>query len=271
MPNQSFGGAGGTAFTGFFPLTSTPIPLASGRAMASGSTAVLPVNLSLLLGGNGGARTAGYSLGGASGSVSIASGSAASRLGSLGGALFNGGTGTLSITASGSINFGRAGSGTTTDGHTAFGNVIGGSYDYVQAPPAMAAPTLSASAGAIVAAFTPPSDAGDGTISGYVVQYSTDPTFATSSTATAASSPATITVAPGLYYVRVSSDNQATVAAGSHAAWSTAASIHAGIGGHRWDGTAEQPFTTAVRWDGSAEIPLTVAVRWNGTAEVAIS
>lgn len=275
MTTVDFGGPGGSAETGFFPLTSTPISLATGRAMANGDNRCVMYNLAVLVGGNGATRTGTASLAGGSMAFTAANGSPTMHDEDLSAQiLFSGGTGTLSISASGSLNFGRTGSGTTTDGHTAFGGIVGGSYAYVQAPTAMTKPTLTAASGHLTVTFTAPSDDGDGTISGYVIQYSTDPTFSSTATATATSSPVTVAVTNGMYYVRVSSKNECTTKAGTYAAWSPVATQRVGVGGARWDATAgaEVPYTVAVRWDSTAvaEVPITVARRWDAINNVEV-
>jgi hypothetical protein len=225
----NFGGAGGSGFTGFFPLTSTPIALPSGRAMASGNTSAGIMFLAALISGNGGTRTGSISLAGASVTFSAASsGTPVNNGGPTSLTICNGGTGTLSITASGSLNFGRTGTGTTTDGHTAFGGVIGGYYEYVQAPVAPTIGTVTSTAlGSATVAFTPSTDDGGSAISTHRIEYSTDGFATVAGYAESTSSPATITgLAPGVVYsFRVAARNAMTDALGTVSAYSSVGSV----------------------------------------------
>jgi hypothetical protein len=271
-----------SGYDAYTPLYSPGIGLPTGRAMANGSTACLINALYGYAAGNGAARTINMILGSA-GTANFAVGSSSSAAGTgwqaAGPWLVNGGTATFEYNTSGSIYFGRSstsGGNNVQDGHgSGFTGTLSGWYQYVQSPPAMGAPTCSATGSSLTVTFSAPSDSGDGTISGYAIQYSLDPAFGTATTVSAASSPATITgVAPGNYYVRVTSSNEATNAEGSYAPWSASTTQRVGLGGARWSVSAgaEVPYTAFKRWSVSAgaEVTLTVAKRWDAVNGVEV-
>lgn len=153
------------------------------------------------------------------------------------------------------------------------GGTVNGPSGYSrQAPSAIDTPTLSAGPGQLIIDFAGPADNGDSAIIDYVIQYGTDPTFASTTTATTTNGHNVYTVTPGqLYYARIYSRNAVTNAAGAWSVPSGVGSVRVGIGGKRFDGTSEIPFTQAFRWDGSQEVAITQAFRWDGAAEVPIT
>jgi Fibronectin type III domain len=282
MVQVNFAGNGApNGFDSAASLYSPGIGLPTGRTMANGGTGCL-INA---LYGYATARTTTHNVQLALGSAAtaaftIGTGSSAGGTGwqATNGWLVSGGTASFYLyTGSSSTYFGRtstSGTVNTFDGGPGFTGTLAGWYQYAQSPPAMAAPTLASTGSNLTVTFTGPSDSGDGTISSYYVQYSQDPTFSTTSTVAAASSPATITgLASGLWYVRVSSSNEATAAASTYAPWSTATSQQVGIGGWRYSSGAEVNLTTAKRWDSTAnaEVTITTAVRWDAVAGVEVN
>lgn len=273
---------GVNGFSAYNPIGSGGIGLPTGRAMANGSTACLITALYGYVAGHGAARTIQLQLGsattGAFGVGAAANGNVGTGWVATNGWLVNGGSANYYIyNGATSVYFGRSSGATNTSDSSGatYSGTLAGWYRYVQSPPAMAAPTCSATGSSLTVTFTAPSDSGDGTISGYVIQYSTDPAFGSATTVSATSSPTTITgLAPGMYYVRVSSSNEATAAASTYAPWSTSVAQRVGIGGARWDSTAgaEVPFTVGMRWDATAgaEVAITVAKRWDAVNNVEV-
>ncbi len=136
-------------------------------------------------------------------------------------------------------------------------------------PGAPSTPSLTSTPSTIAATWTDGGNGGAG-ITSHRIYYGTDPALAGASYVdTGSGTPAaTITgLTPGqLYYVAVYAQN-----ALGFGPRSGIASVRVGIGGKRWDGSAEVPFSQAMRWDGTQEVPITTAVRWDGTQEVPIS
>ena len=278
MPDVGFGGStSGGSWSADTPVYSDGIGLPTGRAMSDGNTACLITALYGYVGGHGAARTVSLQLGSAAtGNFSVAAASNSAGYGWFGAGpwLVNGGTARFQFNISGGVYFGKGGGGTVRSGIGAsWAGTLGGAYRYAQAPSAVGTPTLSAGPGQLIVDFAGPADDGGSAIIDYVIQYTTDPTFATGvTTATTTSGHNTFSVTPGqIYYARIYSRNAVTVAAGAWSAPSGTGSVRVGIGGKRWDGTAEQSFTAAVRWDGSQEVPLTAAARWDGTQEITLS
>jgi hypothetical protein len=280
MPFYGWGGStsGGSFSAG--TLFSDGVPLPSGRAMSNGSTAVLIDQLYAYVRGHSANPVGTIQLGSSiTGAVTATSaGDSTPGIGYFASSawLVNGGTARFQWNgpSTGPVWIGKGGGGTVNgpSGYSRAGT-LGGAAHYSQAPSAIDTPTLSAGPGQLIIDFAGPADNGDSAIIDYVIQYTTDATFATGvTTATTTSGHNVYSVTPGqLYYARIYSRNAVTNAAGAWSAVSGTGSARVGIGGKRWDGTAEQPFTTAVRWDGSAEVPITTAVRWDGSAEVPLT
>jgi hypothetical protein len=280
MPDVGFGGtaaSGGFLSSAGYVYTGS-IGLPTGRAMANGSTACLITALHGYIAGRSAARNVTMALGSSSVNFNVGSAGSAVATGWLGSSnwLVNGGTAAFRYDVNGGFYFARSSTSGAQGVIGSFGNFtgyLGGAYRYVQAPAALAVPTLSTGPGQLIVDFSGSPDDGGSGVTGYTIHYTTDPTFSTGITVvTTTSGHNVIAVTPGqVYYVRVACSNAVTAAAGTLSAWSPAASIRVGIGGKRWSGTAEVPFTTAVRWDGTTEVPITIAMRWDGTAEVPIA
>jgi hypothetical protein len=231
MTSVSFGGAGGSAFTGYNPVTSGAIGLPTGRAMANGTTYALLLLTSVLTAGSGSASLAGsggsWSRGGSTPGYNGVSGA--------GYVLVNGGTANLSISHTGTMYFGRAGGGTTSDGVTNWTGIIGGSYDWLQAP---SEPTLntvtSATTGVLSYNFSGSGDNGGAAISTYRVEYATNAGFSGSSYVETTTGAGNITgLTPGVtYWVRVAARNGVTDAAGTLGPYSATGSVQV-LGGTR--------------------------------------
>lgn len=249
MPTIAINGAPSpdhtTGFTGFTPThCQASLPVAT--IAANGNRPIQITALQLYLGGNGAARTVHSYVADASGAneadtgtytVGAASGAATTGLVSL----------TKNVSSalgqdfmvgfageSGSIYFGRTADGgrTVQDGSdtTSFANyTLAGSFSYIQVP---SAPTLSMNSTSGTSAtlgWTPPGDNGGGTITGYTIQYSTDPTFATSSSVTPTGLSTTITGLTGLssgtvWYFHAGARNAAADAASTTSVWSNTVS-----------------------------------------------
>ena len=278
MPDIGFGGSssGGSNSSGV--CYSDGIGLPSGRAMSNGSTAVLIRALFLYIGGTSGMRVGSIQLGSSiTGDFGVGAHASDSGTGWVGSSdwLVNGGSARIQWNgpASGPVYLGRGGGG-TVNGPAGFSRAgtLGGAYRYAQAPSAIGTPSLTAGPGQLVVDFAGPADDGGAGLIDFVVQYGTDPSFASTKTTTTGTGHNVYSVTPGrVYYARIFSRNAVTNAAGAWSAPSGTGSARVGIGGKRWDGSAEQPFTTAMRWDGAAEVPITTAVRWDGAQEVAIT
>ncbi len=177
---------------------------------------------------------------------------------------------------SGSYYFGRA----TQSGNTITNFSLGansslvGTFNYAEVPTAPFNLVLTPGSGNVTATWDAPTSTGDSAITGYTLQYGTDPSFSTSTEVTTAAGTRTavFSVSPGNdYYVRVAAKNGLFSLAGAPmSVWSLTASTSVGIAGFRWDGTQEVAIETAVRWDGTQEVALETAVRWDGTQEVAL-
>lgn len=225
----SFGGAGGSGFSGFFPWSSGPISLPSGRALGNGSTSCLMTLTSILVGGNGGAASGSANLAGSVGSFSAASGSPVSTtVSSANAVLVNGGSASISVTGSRSMNFGRAGGGTMNDGHTSFSGTLGGGGTYQQGPNAPTIGAVSSSTlGSATVAFTAATDDGGSAITRHRVEYSTNNFATVAGYVEGTTSPITIVgLTPGVvYYFRVSACNAVSDAAATTGAHSSTGSV----------------------------------------------
>jgi hypothetical protein len=236
MSQVDYGGTN-TSVIGYTDVwvNSTGVPLPSGRnQMFDGTTVCQVVSLGAYVSGRSAARNISLSMGGNStGTFSVGSASSAAYTGQAGCSyLTNGGTSTFQINSSGSFYYGRGGSGNTHDNNGL--NRTDGSLfvqqSYVSAPTPPTAPGVSPSGatGASVV-WSVPSDNGDGAISGYRLQYSTDNTFATGVTSVEVGNVLSYVVTgltPGAtYYFRVQAENSATVAYGSWSLSSTTVSL----------------------------------------------
>lgn len=234
MPSISFGTTGGSAFTGNSPLTTGPVALSAGRAMANGSTKLLLQQVRVRVGGNGATRNINVAYRGAStGSYAVASQSHPVPLTPSQdftvNPLVSGGTSNLTVALSGSCVFDRGSTGDTTDGvGSDFPGTIGGVISYGQGPTAPTIGTVSSAAvGTATVAFTASSDDGDAAISTYRVEYSVDSFAHTLGFVETTTSPATISgLAPGVVYqFRVAARNAVTDAAGTVGVYSSTGSV----------------------------------------------
>lgn len=168
---------------------------------------------------------------GATGTVARGAASSANDIGYIAcGFLVEGGTDTFRITADGAFYYGRGGSGNTLDnnGTNRSDGALYGQIAYWSAPTAPTAPAVSPSGatGAAVS-WSPPTDLGDvAALSGYRLDYSTDPAFPTGGVGTVSVELGNVTsyTLTGLtggstYYFRVFAENIVTTAAAS---WSLA-------------------------------------------------
>lgn len=235
MSVSSYGGT--SILAGFTDLyvTSPNVPLPAGRNIAlNGNALALVVGLRCALAGRGAARTMSYGIDGypaigpfADGAQSSATLTASNAPG--GTMLCTGGTGTFRISSNGSFYFGRGGSGTTDDNnglHRSDGALYV-EFTYGSVPTAPTAPAVApAGATGATVSWSAPVDNGDLGITGYRLQYSTDPTFATGVTSVEVGNVGTYTIPSGLtggatYYFRLQAENAATTAGGT---WSQSSS-----------------------------------------------
>ena len=127
--------------------------------------------------------------------------------------------------------------------------------------------------GQLIVDFAGVADDGGAGVIAYQVPYTTYLSFVTGvSSVSTGTGHDVCRLTPGqLFYVRVTTKNAITDTPGTVGPWSAAVSKRVGISGKRFDGSAEQFFSTAFRWAGTVEVSLTVAVRWDGTQEVPFS
>ena len=244
MTSASFGGTG-TSVIGYTQswVHVGGISLPTGRnAMANGISYAYIVTMGAYVTGRGASRTIqiGFEVtNGYTNAFGVGSGSSASYTGGQACAvLTNGGTDTFRIISSGSFYFGRGGAGgpSVDSFGTNFANVLYGDYVYYSAPsvpltPAVTGPTTTTAA----VTWSAPSDNGDTAVTGYRVDYSTSPTFASGVTSFEVGNVLTYVVT-GLvgstaYYFRVFAENAATAAAGSWSAASSTVNLTTGAGG----------------------------------------
>lgn len=270
-----FGGtASGGSWTADSPVYSDGISLPTGRAMANGSTAAAISALRGVIGGRSVAVNVNLVLGSARVNGVPVAASNVNRTGWNDTNLWvvNGGTTRFSMEFSGSVYFGKGGAGTVTTGiGDTYSGTLGGSYHWGEAPAAPTMNSATAGPGQATVTFTGSTDTGGLVSTGLVLQYANNPAFA-GATTIASTGSNTVACTPGqTYYFRAAGRNALTDAVGTYGPWAVPISVRVGIGGRRFDGTAEQPFMTAMRWDGNQEVPITTAVRWNGTAEISIT
>lgn len=139
----------------------------------------------------------------------------------------------------------------------------GSSASALTLPATPAAPTLSTpQPGQLTVSWAAVASA-----TSYYVDYSTSSSFATYTRVTVSGATSTtLTLSPGLYYVRVTAHN----GSGDSPA-SPSANQQVFAGGKRYNGTTFVTTTTAKRWNGNSWVNLTTAKRWNGTAWVNVS
>lgn len=242
MTSSTYGGidTSTTAFTDSY-VYSTGVPLPTGRNVAfNGHRYALIVNMRSAVAGRGGSRIINFGYDGHPGATPFTAGadtsaSVSGLRGVTGTFLCEGGTGTFRITSNGSFYFGRGGAGNTND-NNGTNRTDGALYVYLvygNVPDAPGAPAIAPN-GATGATFSwsSPGDFGDMPVTGYRVQYSTDPTFATGVTSVEAGLVNSLVIS-GLtggatYYFRVQSENPVTDAAGTWSLSSSTVSLQIG-------------------------------------------
>lgn len=178
--------------------------------------------------------------------------------------------------SSGSIFAGRATSGgTVLYGSNSYTGVLGGAYSYIQVPVAPGTPTVSVgtSAGTIDVAWTAPSDDGGSAVTGYLLEYSTSPTFASVDLGIDLTGVTSYTanVVPGVtYYFRVAAYNAVTTAASTSSVYSgISAAITAPGSPKTWNGYTWAYAPTKV-WNGTTWVTAPTNT-WNGTSWVGVN
>lgn len=271
MGSYGFGGTNHlSSYTGNW-VQSGGIGLPSGRACADGVGHALITSIYGYVAGRGASRNCAMSLGPAATSAfGVGSAGAASSSGWMSAsALTAGGSGAFTIDCDGSFYFGRANSGDCYDSEGYhWGGTLGGGVSYVEAPNAPSGIVATPSAttpGAIDLSWTAPTDNGGSAITGYRVEYATNPSFTGASHVDVGTGlSTTITgLTPGTtYYFRIAAKNAVTTAAGTWSVYSGTASALARSGARVWNGAAWVPASVRA-WDGSAFQPVLIRV-WNG-------
>jgi hypothetical protein len=163
---------------------------------------------------------------------------------------------TLAINTDGSLNYGRGSIGGVNiyeGGSLAWSDAtLVGDYWYEQVP---AAPTMLSATpgpgGTITVQFGGSGDTGDAPITGWFLQYATNPQF-NGATTINSSGTSTITGQPGTtYWFRAAGRNNVADAFGTSGPWSGAISALARSGGQIRVGNAWRPSLTKVRVGGS--------------------
>lgn len=230
------GGATPTVSTGYNldanNVYSDSVAIPAGRLAASGQGPVLLTAASAFMAGRGASRTAYLKVGTAeTAGFTIASGSSAAATGSRALSLLvaNGASLRVECRANGAYYFGRGGSGSTikaSDGFTWAGR-LSGTVAYVEVPSAPLAPAATPDPGAasVTLSWAAPSSDGGSAVTGYRVEYGTDPALAAATVGTVGAVLSTVIsgLTPGLtYYFRVAALNAVTAAAST---WSVPSSI----------------------------------------------
>ena len=244
MATGTFGGVG-TSVVGFTDQwvrvggITTPV----GRnAMLSGATSCLVTSMGAYVSGRGASRTIqlGFETLNYTSPFAVSSAGSATDTGPQ--VAFFGSDGRVDafrITGNGSFYFGRGtpGTGPSTDSYgSSFSNVLYGYYTYISAPTAPLTPGVAAATTtSALVTWSAPSDNGDTPITGYRVDYSTSPTFASAVTSLEVGNVTAYTVtglaATTTYYFRVMAENATTTAAGSWSLASATVSLLSGAGG----------------------------------------
>ena len=250
-----------TGYVGAQITCAMDLPLT--RASASGVRPIAITGIALYLSGNGASRT--VTLGIASrrtAAFSIANNANAVLtsvipLTTYATALNTAATTSFSIgvySPSGSYHFGRA----ADAGNNIVGYSLGAGYSlvgqilYAQVASQPLTLSLSSSGGNIVATWTPPSDNGGSTVTGYTIQYADNSDFTGAITTTSATASKTFVDPGGTTFVRVAAQNYFySWPEQLLSPWSTTANISTGptppppgtLSGMRWDGTQEVPIS----------------------------
>ena len=227
--NVGFGGpsSGGSWSAG--TLYSDGIPLPQGRAMANGSTNAAITALFGYVGGHYNARTISLQLGPAlTGLFTVPAQSSNVGTGyhAVGPWLVNGGTTRFSANGPqpGGLYFGHGGGGQTVGpGGYVRPGTLGGAYSWIEAP---AAPTMLTAVpgenGTVQVRFTSSPDTGGAAITGWVLQYATNPSFTNASDVNGLSGVVDLTLTPGTqYWFRAAGRNWVTDASGTYGPWAS--------------------------------------------------
>lgn len=250
--------------------------IAVGRTAASGGKPIRIVRIFAFAAGRLASRSCTLSFNGAStDSFTIGSAGSAQSTGwqDISSYDTNGGSATLRITCNGSFYFGRN-SGADGDVVSSYGSTfdgaLSGQYDYDEVPsaPSGLSATPGDNVGEVLLEWSAPSTNGGTSITGYRIQYSTSPTFAsgvvTVNTGDTDLSHLLTGLAPGQrYYFRVGAINAVSANYSTTGPWSGTANAAVVSGGKvRVDG-AWVSGNAKVRV-GDAWVPATVKVRVDG-------
>ena len=236
------GGSSPTVATSFNSdpnnVYSDSVTLPQGRIAANGQGPVLITRAFAYMAGRGASRTAHLKVGTAeTAGFTIASGSSAVSTGwrALSLLVPNGGTRRVECRANGEYYFGRSSSGLTTKPSSGFtwAGALSGQVDYVEVPSAPRSPSASPDPGAasVSLSWLAPSSDGGTAITGYRLEYDTDPAFGSPTVV-----PLGVVLAhevtgltPGeTYYFRLAAENAVTDAASTWSVYSATASAFLG-------------------------------------------
>lgn len=236
MGNSTFGGTSSNAFTDK-NVHSGSVGFPVGRTAANGKGPIVITQLLAYARGRGGGRTMTIQLGAAkTGSFGISSGSSGSSTGyqnCSNGYVSNGGSGTFTLSFSGSSYFLHGGGGSCTDGYgTTLSGALGGGFNYNEVPSAPRTPSVVATAGGATVTWVAPSTNGGASVTGYNIQRAINSTF-TAGVATTSVGNVLSTTITGLssgttYWFRVYAKNSVTTAASTTSVASTSVSVFVG-------------------------------------------
>ncbi len=235
---------------------SCPILIPAGNNFASdGSYPVYITALHPFWSGRGAARSASASLGSfATAGFTLGAGSSGTQQALGIGAPFRGGAQyqILALGANGATNFGRqSGVGGITvslsSGANWASSSIGGYFDYGWAPAQPSTPVIvDNGGGSVTVSFSGSGDTGQFAITGWYLEYSLSPSFASGNTTIASSGTSTLTLTPGAtYYFRAAGSNICTDYWGIYGGWSGVSAWTVQSGGKRYDAPTSA-FVTAV-------------------------
>lgn len=243
MSSGSFGSTSTSVIGNTQNWVHTPtVALPTGRnTMFSGATNAVITTLGAFVSGRGAGRSVqlAFESLGSTGSFSVGSASSAQDTGAQPCAIIcNGGSDTFRISSSGQFYFGRGPTGGPSSdsfGYS-FSDSLYGYYTYTSAPTAPLTPAVVASgATAAVVSWTAPTDNGDTAITGYRVDYSASPTFASGVSSVEVGNVLTYTVTAlsgtTAYYFRVFAENAVTTLISTWSLPSTTVSLTSGAGG----------------------------------------
>jgi hypothetical protein len=268
VPNDTFGTVSNSSgYSGYPPIYSNTVSLATGRTMANGDKHIQVVKHGVYFDGYGASRSGYTKLGSSKSSTfTVAAGDGETFSGYRTSSTWttDDSTAKISIYFTGQVTFSRGGSGTTYDnsGYTFSGGGLAGKYTYYEAPTAPTAlVAVALSSTSVGVTFAAPSDNGGTAVTRYLVEYSDDDFATVAGSVYTTSTGATLTdLTPGTDYTfRVGADNAVTTARSTTSVYSATATATTLSGARVSDGTSYQ----------SAEILVGNGTTWS-TPEVLV-